>query len=77
MPLAGLRQRRRTVIPLTHQRLRASRRPLDWYVARVARYIAIAFILDGVDGRSAERERKTLQARIVTFPQIRATLACG
>ena len=34
---------------------------MDSYVARDSRYIGIAFASNGVEGRSAERERKTLQ----------------
>jgi hypothetical protein len=33
-------------------------------------YIAIALVHDGVNARSAARERKTPAAKIVTFPQI-------
>jgi hypothetical protein len=61
IPLAGLRQRRRLVLPLTVHHLRACRRPLDSSVARDARYRGIIFASDGVDGRSAERERKSPQ----------------
>mmetsp|Transcript_43563 Transcript_43563/g.128253 ORF Transcript_43563/g.128253 Transcript_43563/m.128253 type:complete len:188 (-) Transcript_43563:174-737(-) len=63
IPLAGLRQRRRLVLPLTVHHLRACRRPLDSSVARDARYRGIIFASDGVDGRSAERERKSPQPR--------------
>eukprot|EP00966_Prymnesium_polylepis_P099037 2293627-Prymnesium_polylepis.2 len=69
MPLVGLRQRHRVVIPLTVQYLRAWRRRLDSSVARDSRYRGIAFASNGVDGWSAERERKTLKPRIVTIPQ--------
>ena len=75
--LVGLRRRRRLVIPLILQHLRACRRRLDSYVARDARYIRIAFASDGVDGRSAERERKSPQPRIDTIPQIVPTLVCA
>ena len=56
-PLAGLRQRRQLAVLLTLQRLRARRRRLDSYVARDCGYIRIAFMSDGVDGRSAARGR--------------------
>ena len=77
IPLAGLRQRRRLVLPLTVHHLRACRRPLDSSVARDARYRGIIFASDGVDGRSAERERKSPQPRKVTNPQILPTLVCA
>ena len=75
--LAGLRQRRHLVIPLVLQRVRACRRQLDSSVARDSRYRGIAFASSGLDGRSAERERKPFVRQNVTIPQIYATYACG
>ena len=72
-PLVGLRRRRRLALPLLLQRVRVSRRQLDCYVARDSGYIAIAFIFDGSDARSAARERKTIVRQNVTFPQIPAS----
>ena len=77
IPLAGLRQRCRLVIPPILQRVRAIGRRLDSYVARDSRYIRIAFASDGVDARSAERERKSPQPGNVTIPQILPTLVCA
>ena len=77
IPLVGLRQRRRLVLPLTLQPFRACRRQLDSSVARDSRYRGIAFASSGLDGRSAERERKSPQPRIVTIPQIHPTLVCA
>ena len=73
IPLVGLRQRRRLAVPLQLERLRYFRRQLEKYVARDGGYIPFAFVLDGVDARSAERERKTPAAQIVTISQIYAT----
>ena len=76
-PLAGLRQRRQLAVPLTLQRLRARRRRLDSYVARDCGYIRIAFMSDGVDGRSAARGRNMKNHVIVIIRQIHVTLGCG
>ena len=65
------------MLPPILQRVRVSGRQLDCYVARDSGYIAIAFISDAVDGRSAARERNTIVRQNDTFPQIPATLACG
>ena len=46
------------VLPLILERLRVCRRRLDCYVAHDGRYIAIAFVVDSSDARSAEREHK-------------------
>ena len=50
---------------------------MDSYVARDARYIRIAFASDRVDGRSGERERKTIVRQNDTIPQIPPTLVCA
>ena len=50
---------------------------MDSSVARDSRYRGIAFASDGVNGRSAERERKPFVRQNVTIPQIYATYACG
>ena len=60
IPLAGLRQSGQLVIPPILQRVRYSRRALDWYVARDSGYIPIAIVCDGVDGRSDARERNAI-----------------
>ena len=65
------------MLPPILQRVRVSGRQLDCYVARDSGYIAIAFISDAVDGRSAARERKTIVRQNVTFPQMYPTLACA
>ena len=43
---------------------------MDSYKARDGGFVPFLFVLDGVDARSAERDRKTPPAQNDTFPQI-------